>query len=106
MLMTIFLLIVLGVAGLAAIPLMIGIVPPNPYYGWPTRRSASKPQLWAEVNKFAGRVLLAAVVVAVFLLMYYNGTWLRSAFAQLLFVIVMLAIPVGATYLYNRRLGG
>ena len=41
MLATIFLLILLAVVGIAAVPLMIGIVPPNPYYGWPTRRSSS-----------------------------------------------------------------
>ena len=106
MLMTILLLIVLGVAGLGAIPLMLGIVPPNPYYGWPTRSSRSKPELWTQVNKFLGRAVVVAVVIAVFLLMYYNGTWLRSAFVQLLFVIVVIGIVAGATFLYCRRLGG
>ena len=106
MLMTIFLLIVLFAAALAAVPLMLGIVPPNPYFGWPTRSIASKPDLWTQVNKFAGRALLAAVVVGTFVLMYYNGTLLRSAFAQLLWVIVALGVAVAATFLYCRRVGG
>lgn len=106
MLMTILLLIVLGAAGIAAIPLIMGIVPRNPYYGWPTRSSASKPELWMEVNRFLGWAVVAAVVVGVFVLMYYNGTWLRSAFAQLLFVIVMLGLAAAATFVYCRRLGG
>ena len=106
MLMTIFLLIVLGAAGLAAIPLILGIVPPNPYYGWPARRSASRPELWAQVNRFLGWAVVVAVVIAVFALMYYNGTLLRSAFAQLLFVIVALGIAAGATFVYCKRVGG
>jgi hypothetical protein len=106
MLMTIFLLIVLALVAVAAIPLAMGIVPPNPYFGWPTRRSASKPDLWVQVNRFAGGAVLVAVAVAAVALMIYNGTVLRSAFAQLAFVIVALAIPVGATFWYNRRGGG
>ena len=106
MLMTIFLLIVLGASGLAALPLMLGLVPPNPYYGFPARISASKPELWTQVNRFAGRAVVAAVVIAVAGLMYWNGTWLRSAFLQLLFVIGVLGIAVGATFAYSRRLGG
>jgi uncharacterized membrane protein len=106
MLMTIFLLIVLGVAGLGAIPLLMGIVPPNPYYGWPTRSSRSKPELWTQVNRFLGRAVVIAVLIAVAALMYYNGTWLRSGFAQLLFVLVVIGIVAGSTFLYCRRLGG
>jgi hypothetical protein len=60
MLTTIFLLIVLAVIGIAAIPLMMGIVPPNPYYGWPTRQSSSKPDLWRQVNMFLGRAVVIA----------------------------------------------
>jgi uncharacterized membrane protein len=106
MLTTIFLLIVLFVTGVAGVPLMLGIVPPNPYYGWPTRRGSSKPELWKQVNVFLGRAVVIACAVAAILIMAYNGTWLRSGFAQLFVVILALAIAAAATFLYDRKLGG
>jgi uncharacterized membrane protein len=105
MLSTIFLLILLVVIGVAGIPLMIGIVPPNPYYGWPTRRSSSRPELWKQVNMFAGRAVVIAAALAAIAIMAYNGTWLRSGFAKLLVVIVALGAAVGATFWYDRKVG-
>ena len=105
MLVTIFLLILLLVIGVAAVPLMMGIVPPNPYYGWPTRRSSSKPELWKQVNMFAGRAVVIAAALAAIAIMAYNGTWLRSGFAQLIVVIIALAGALGATFWYDRKLG-
>ena len=106
MLMTILLLIVLFVVGLAAVPLMIGIVPPNPYYAWPTGPSPAKAKAWMQVNRFAGRVLVGAALIAAAALMVYNGTLLRSGFLQLVFVLVVLAIAVGAILYYTRRIAG
>ena len=106
MLITIFLLILLAVIGLAAIPLMIGIAPPNPYYGWPARRSSSKPDLWRQVNMFFGRAVVVAVAIAALAIMAYNGTWLKSGWAQLFIVIIALAVAVGATFWYDRKTGG
>ena len=106
MLSTIFLLILLFVVAIAAIPLMIGIVPPNPYYGWPARKSSSKPELWREVNMFMGRAVLIAAALAAILIMAYNGTLLRSGFAQLIVVVVFLGGALGATFWYVRKVGG
>ena len=106
MLTTIFLLIILAVVGLAGIPLMIGIVPQNPYYGWPTRSSSSKPELWREVNMFLGRAVVIAAALAALALMAYNGTWLRSGIAQLLVVVFALGAAAGATFWYVRKVGG
>lgn len=106
MLTTIFLLIILAVVGLAGIPLMIGIVPQNPYYGWPTRSSSSKPELWKEVNMFLGRAVVIATALAALALMAYNGTWLKSGIAQLLVVIFALGAAAGATFWYVRKVGG
>ena len=106
MLTTIFLLIILAIVGIAAIPLMIGIVPPNPYYGWPARRSSSKPEQWREVNMFLGRALVIAAAIAALLIMAYNGTWLKSGFAQLFVVVLALGAAAGATFWYVRKIGG
>jgi len=64
MLMFIFLTIVLALVGLAAVPLMLGVVPPNPYYGFPARSSAKNPELWTQVNRFGGRAVVVAVAVS------------------------------------------
>jgi hypothetical protein len=106
MLATIFLLILLFLVGLAAVPLMLGIVPPNPYFGWPTRRSSSKPDLWKQVNMVFGRAVVIAAALAAILIMAYNGTWLKSGFAQLFVVILALGIAAGATFWYDRKVGG
>lgn len=106
MLTTIFLLILLALIGLAAIPLMLGIVPPNPYYGWPARISTSKPGLWKQVNLFFGRAVLVAAGLAALAIMAYNGTWLRSGWAQLFVTVVFLGAAVGATFWYNQKSGG
>ena len=103
MLTVIFLLIVLAVVGLAAIPLAMGVVPPNPYYGWPTGHSRLHPKEWLRVNLFAGRALVVAAIVAGTGLMFYNGTWLKSALVQLVFVIVILGIAICAIVAYARR---
>jgi hypothetical protein len=106
MLTTIFLLILLALVGLAGIPLMLGIVPPNPYYGWPARRSASKPELWKQVNMFLGRAVVVAAALAALLIMAYNGTWLKSGFLQLFVVLIAVGAAAGATFWYERKIGG
>ena len=106
MLTTVFLLIVLFMIGIAAIPLAAGLVPPNPYYGWPTRRSSSKPELWKQVNQVFGRAVVVACGIAAIAIMAYNGTWLKSGFAQLFVVILALGGAAAATFVYQRKVGG
>lgn len=105
MLITIFLLIVCALVALAGVPLMIKVVPPNPYYGWPVERRESKPDKWVEVNAFAGRSLVAAGGITALLLWLYNGTWLKSGWLQLLLFVFAVAVAVGATFWYDRRRG-
>jgi hypothetical protein len=106
MLTTIFLLILLFVIGIAAIPLAAGIVPPNPYFGWPTRRSSSKPELWRQVNMVFGRAVVVACGIAALAIMAYNGTWLKSGLAQLFVAILALGGAAAFTFVYDRKAGG
>lgn len=105
MLITIFLLIVLFVIGIAAIPLAAGVVPPNPYFGWPTRRSSSKPELWRQVNLVFGRAVVVACGLAALAVMAYNGTWLKSGLAQLFVVVLALGGAAAFTFFYDRKVG-
>lgn len=105
MLSTIFFLITLALLGIAAIPLMLGVVPQNPYFGWPTRSSSSRPELWKQVNMFFGRAVVVAAALAAILIMVYNGTWLRSGWAQLFVVLLAAGAAAGATFWYSRKNG-
>ena len=105
MLLTILVLIACAIVATAGVPLMLKIVPPNPYYGYPTRHLNSKPERWIQVNLFAGRCLVGAAAFTVLMLLFYNGTWLRSGWAQLLVFIIPLGLAVGATFLYERKHG-
>jgi len=105
MLLTILVLIACAVVATAGVPLMLKIVPPNPYYGYPTSHQQSKPHRWVKVNVFAGRCLVGAAAFTVLLLLFYNGTWLRSGWAQLLAFLIPLGAAVGATFLYERKFG-
>ena len=55
---------------------------------------------------FFGRAVVVAVAIAALAIMAYNGTWLKSGWAQLFIVIVALAVAVGATFWYDRKTGG
>ena len=42
------------------IPLMRKRVPPNPYYGFRTKRTMSDPDIWYEINRVQGNDLFVA----------------------------------------------
>jgi hypothetical protein len=103
MLLTILILIACAIVAAVAAPFMLKVVPPNPYYGFPTRYIKSRPEHWVAVNLFAGRALVGAAAFIVLMLLFYNGTWLRSGWAQLAIFIVPMAAAVAATFWYERR---
>ena len=43
-----------------SIPLMRKRIPPNPYYGFRTRKTMSDPKIWYEVNRIQGNDLFVA----------------------------------------------
>lgn len=103
MFLTIVLLLACAIVATIGLPLMLKLIPPNPYYGYPARRMQSKPEHWVEVNVFAGRALVGAAAFAALVLMVYNGTWLRSGWAQLFAFLVPMAAAVGATVWFERK---
>jgi mannose/fructose/N-acetylgalactosamine-specific phosphotransferase system component IIC len=42
-----------------SLPLIARKVPPNPIYGFRTRRTLSDPDFWYEMNAYGGKLLLA-----------------------------------------------
>lgn len=63
--------VVLAVMGLAAlveflvaVPLALGKVPRNPWYGLRTRKTLASDAVWYPANRYAGRALAAAALVS------------------------------------------
>ena len=103
MFLTIVLLLACAIVATIGVPLMLKLVPPNPYYGYPARSKASKPDHWVVVNQFAGRALVGAAAFSALILMFYNGTWLRGGWAQLFAFLIPLGAAIGATVWFERK---
>lgn len=104
MLVTISLLVGCVIVAVAAVPLMLRLIPPNPVYGMRTERTVTQAAAWFDVNAYAGRALLVAMGVAALVIMLYQGTWLRSGWAQVAVFVLSIAAAVAATLLYERKL--
>lgn len=48
-----------------ACPLILGKVPPNPWYGMRTRRTMSSQALWYKANRMGGIYLILSTLAAV-----------------------------------------
>jgi uncharacterized membrane protein len=51
--------------GILALPLRLGKVRPNLYYGFRTPKTMSSPEIWYAANRFAGQWLLAASALTI-----------------------------------------
>lgn len=100
MLMNLLLLIACALIGIASVPLLLKLIPPNPYYGLSTGKTMSKPDIWFEVNRVAGTALLAAAGLAAIMLMMNSG---RSWWVQLIIFLVPIGAAVGGAIAYERR---
>ncbi len=102
---TVLLLILCALVAVAAVPLMLKLIPPNPIYGIRTARTTSDAATWFGVNEVAGRAFLVAAGVAAILLIMYSGTWLKSGWAQFAVFVIAIGAAVGVTLAFERRLG-
>ena len=101
----VFVRIAYAVIALVCIPLAMRLIPPNPVYGVRTKRTAADPALWYNVNAVGGQLMLVACGLGGIILMMYQGTLLRSFWAQLFVFVIFVGGAVGAT-LYFERKGG
>jgi uncharacterized membrane protein YjjP (DUF1212 family) len=53
---------------------------------------------------FVGRVVVGACALSAFLIMFYQGTWLRSGWAQFAAFVIPMAGAIVAVILYEKRL--
>jgi uncharacterized membrane protein len=104
MLTTVLLLLMCAIIAVAAVPLILKLIPPNDIYGLRTARARSRAEIWYEVNRFGGWALVIAVGITALLLMIWSGTTLKPAWRQFLALLMPLGIAVGVTLWYERQL--
>jgi len=90
-----------------SIPLILGIVKPNPLYGFRVQQTLDNPQVWYAVNKYSGKRLLAAgiiTIVAAVGFYFIPGISLDAyALACLGVTGTALAIGIVQSFLYLKK---
>jgi uncharacterized membrane protein len=98
-----------GLAIVFGIPMALGLVPPNPYYGYRTRKTFSSTDTWYRANRIAGCSLLMAGILALchnLLLQHDHPGW-PSATKQLIMTIsaaLLLFLGLIISGIYVRKL--
>ena len=97
------LLLVCGLLAAICIPLIMRIVPPNPVYGFKTRRIMASESLWYRANFFGGCTLFLAAVLSAVLLVSIPAEALpsRGYSVALLVVPVLTAALVSCLYMWK-----
>ena len=108
---TILFVLFLGVGGLLAalsVPLILGKVPPNPWYGFRTPRTLSDARVWYPANRYAAwRMLLLAGALAATATVGYLATDLGLvpyALTCAAVVLVGVVLSVALTVRHFRTL--
>ena len=82
------------------IPLLLGRVPPNPWYGCRTRKTLSDERVWYAVNRVGGQDLILAGVVIIIssLVVFAFSSRLSSDAAAAVMVSVILLSVAGIAF--------
>lgn len=94
---------------LLSIPLLLGRIPPNHWYGFRTPKTLSSPTVWYPANRFAGRLFIfagAAAILINLVLMQLLSAWSDPKLLPVM-VMVMPACLVAAllmSFVHLRRL--
>jgi uncharacterized membrane protein len=104
MLTTVVLLLACALIAVAGVPLILKLIPPNEIYGLRTERAMSRAEIWYEANRFAGWALVGAAGFTALILMLWSGTLLKGFWRQLFALLLPLAVAVGVSLWYERRL--
>ena len=98
-----------GVAIVFSIPMMLGVVPPNRFYGYRTRKTLSSEAVWYRANRAAGWSLFLCGIAALahnVLLQHDHPDW-SSATKQLVMTLsaaVLLFAGLIFSSFYVRKL--
>lgn len=91
-----------------ALPLVLGKIPPNLWYGFRTPRTLRDPAVWYPANAYAGRWLFASgiaiALAAVALLFVPNVSIEFYAYLMLAVTLLMVGLSVLQSMRYLHRL--
>jgi hypothetical protein len=86
----------------ATLPLALGLVPPNRWFGFRLPGARFDPRLWYEVNTLGGKLFIAALLIcaAINALVHWKGTapllqiipWINAGLILLSFWLVSLEL--------------
>ena len=88
---------VCAVLALISLPLIVGLIPPNRFYGFRTSKTLGDSAIWYRANRFAGFAILAASAISTTLIMT------MPLVPPLLALLVPMLAAVGACFAYLRR---
>lgn len=98
------LLVGCALIGAGSIPLILRMVPPNPFYGVRTRKTLSDRELWFRANYFAGWTFLIASATSGVLVIFAHGLSRDAAPFELVAFLGPLVLAVAASLMYVRKL--
>ncbi len=91
-----------------AVPLLLGKIPPNGWYGFRVPSTLYNERLWYKVNRYAARWLLASGIITVVgaVALYFVPGLTVDRYAWLLLLVFALPFGVGLVFSirYLRRL--
>lgn len=91
--------------GLASLPLLFRLVPPNRYYGVRTRKTLADRATWFRVNRFAGGALLLAELASMAIYAAVPAYASGRSLAGLAAFLLPLAAAIAASVGYAGRAG-
>ena len=94
-----------AIIAVVSIPLMVGVVPPNRFYGFRTRQTLANREVWFRANRFAGWALfIASVTSAIVFAVHPEYASGRSIVGLVVFLVPLVAALV-ASFAYLGVIG-
>jgi uncharacterized membrane protein len=95
---TVAIFIVVGIVFVGlGIPLLLGRVPPNSWYGCRTNKSLSEERIWYAINRVTGKdlILTGSLTLISSLAVFIFGSSLSSNYAALILLSVLVLATAG-----------
>ncbi|MGA8221363.1 MAG: SdpI family protein [Candidatus Acidiferrales bacterium] len=95
-----------GMAVVFGLPMALGLVPPNRFYGFRTRKTLSSPEVWYPANQVCGWAMVVAGTVAILHNSHFHhqhadwpSTTQQISLSLSTGFLLLLAVAISALYL-------